>query len=185
MKKTLNLFGIIALVAVIGFALIGCNRNERSSGTSSVHTVTPAVETPASAVTPAIETPAPAPEPAPVPVVETPAPTPTTPNTGAGTATVSTGIVNNSGEAWAAPSQFGNSGYIFNSNGTFSKLGGTGGDHWEYMFDGKYSIKGSTLTLVYEWDDESESHNYSVSGNKLILDGMTFTISKTAAMDLK
>jgi len=107
--------------------------------------------------------------------------------------TVSSGnnLVNKPGEAWGFLGGMGgymggNSGYIFNSNETFQRLAGTfGEDTWELRGSGRYTIRGSLITFIYDDDQwEDDTYNYSVSDNTLMLGDFSFTIMKTTDMNI-
>jgi len=108
--------------------------------------------------------------------------------------TVSDGnnIVNRPGEIWGflggmGGHMGGNSGYIFNSNDTFQRLGGTfGEDSWELRGSGRYTIRGSSITFIYDGDQWSDDmYHFSISGNTLMLGDFSFTIMKTADINIR
>jgi len=115
----------------------------------------------------------------------------TTGSGSAGAGGTGSGIVNNPGEAWVV--SYGtelNSGYIFNSDRTFSKIQGVGGNQWKVMSNGKYTISGTTLTLTTDFDQISFSYHISTT-NTLSLTHIHFddetislTVQKTADLGL-
>ena len=92
---------------------------------------------------------------------------------------VDVSLVNTAGEAWGFSSPMGNDGFVFSNDGTYYKVGGMGGAHWEQMSGGNYSIDGNSLTVTSEWDDP-RTYTFSLSGNTLSLtyDGDTMEYTK-------
>jgi len=78
-------------------------------------------------------------------------------------------LVNSEGEIWGASSMGGNRGFIFNADGTYVRVGGMGGEHWESGGGGNYIIDGNSLTLTCEFGEAPETFTFAVSGDVLSL----------------
>ena len=78
-------------------------------------------------------------------------------------------IVNNSGEIWGISSMGGNRGYIFNADGTYARVGGMGGEHWEQGGGGNYSFDGDKITLTCEYGEAPETFVFAISDDVLSL----------------